>query len=151
MSRRETGGQRQERIRAHGPTGRVAGAATEVMSGSQPISSTACPTYVLPQSPRPGARDPNHAPGPHRQGPRRAVSSPEVVAGGDEPPFGPARRSASGLGAPDLVVELQLAEHRLDGDLAGAIGLAAVRGGKHAAHEVTEAAGPAETGPCAAR
>src|SRR3954463_3602007 len=46
-------GKRQERIRAHGPTGRVAGAATEMLSGSQPSSSTACPAYVLPRAPVP--------------------------------------------------------------------------------------------------
>src|SRR4051812_50044564 len=40
-------------MRAHGPTGRVAGAATEMLSGSQPSSSTACPTYVLPRAPVP--------------------------------------------------------------------------------------------------
>src|SRR4051812_9237826 len=65
-------------MRAHGPTGRVAGAATEMLSGSQPSSSTACPAYVLPEGPCPGPPDANAAPGHHRRSPHRAVSSPEI-------------------------------------------------------------------------
>jgi hypothetical protein len=80
-------GKRQGRIRAHGTAGRVAGAATEVMSGSRPISSSACPAYVLPQSPYPGARDANSTPGRHPGALFRAVSSPEVAAGGDQSPL----------------------------------------------------------------
>jgi hypothetical protein len=49
-------GKRHRRIRAHGTTGQVAGAATE-KSGSKPIAlETACPAYVLPKAPRPGQR-----------------------------------------------------------------------------------------------
>src|SRR5512132_1647861 len=107
-------GKRQERIRAHGPTGRVAGAATEMLSGSRPSSSTACPAYVLPESPCPGAPDANSAPGPHRRSPRQAVSSQQVVRGRDEPPFRPAGGSAAALEAADLAVELDLSEDGLD-------------------------------------
>src|SRR3954447_20454995 len=84
------------------------------MSGSRPISSTACPACVLPQSPWPGALDANFAPGHHRPSPRRAVSSPEVVGGGDQSPFRPAGGSAAALEAIDPAVELRVGEYRLD-------------------------------------
>src|SRR4051812_2547866 len=125
-------GKRQERIRAHSPTGRVAGAATEMLSGSQPSSSTACPTHVLPRAPIPVRPTLTPRPDATAGTLTRAVSSPEVVGGGDEPPFRAARSSSAALEAADLAVELQLAEDRLDRRLALAVERAAVRGGEQA-------------------
>jgi hypothetical protein len=71
-----------------------------VMSGSQPISSSACPAYVLPKSPWPGATDANPAPGRPRGSPRKAVSSPEVCSSGPWQLAGarPVRLSGHGFG-----------------------------------------------------
>lgn len=60
-------GERQLRIRARGTTGLVAGAAVTT-TGSQPKSSAACPTCVLPSAPAPVART-LIAPGPRNQEP----------------------------------------------------------------------------------
>src|SRR4051812_17733323 len=77
------------------------------------------------------------------------VELQEVVGGRDEPPFASACGPASALEASDLAVELDLAEHRLDGDLALAIEGAPSGRGEHTTHEVIEAAGPAGTGALA--
>src|SRR4051812_17161416 len=145
-SNRHDGGQvgkRQERIRAHGPTGRVAGAATEMLSGSQPSSSTACPAYVLPESPCPGAPDANSAPGHQRRSPRRAVSSPEVVGRGHEAPFGARGGPAAAVKAAEAAVVFGVAEDRLDELAALAVEHASTFGCEDAAHEVVGAAVPA--------
>src|SRR5918997_2440460 len=145
-------GKRQERIRAHSTTGRVAGAATKRLSGSQPSSSTACPAYVLPKSPCPGAPDANRAPGQHRRSPRRAVSCPEVVGGGDQAPLRADGGAASSVEAIDPAIVFCLAEHGLDHRLALAVKTAAVLCRQNAAHECVEAAVPARSGaPALAR
>src|ERR687892_73818 len=60
------------------------------------------------------------------------VELEQVVRGRDEPPFASAGRSASALEASDRAVELDLAEHGLDGDLALAVEGAPVGSGQHA-------------------
>src|SRR5829696_369831 len=107
-------GKRQERIRAHGPTGRVAGAATEMLSGSQPSSSTACPTYVLPRAPVPVRPTLTPRPDATAGALTRAVSCQEVVGGGDQAPLRAGRRSAAALEAVAAAVELGVAEDGLD-------------------------------------
>src|SRR3954454_14316276 len=77
------------------------------------------------------------------------VELQQVVRGRDEPPFASACGPAAALEASDLAVELDLAEHGLDGDLALAVMVAPGGGGEHVAHEVIEAAGPAGTGALA--
>src|SRR3954451_5710043 len=71
------------------------------------------------------------------------VELEHVVAGGDESPFAAAGGSASALEAFDRTVELDLAEHRLDRDLALAVELVAGGCSEHATHERVHAAGPA--------
>nr|WP_259315758.1 hypothetical protein [Capillimicrobium parvum] len=51
----------------------------------------------------------------------------QVVSGGDQSPFAAAGGSAAALEASDRAVELDLGEHRLDGDLSLPVELAAVR------------------------
>src|SRR3954468_15089347 len=75
-----------------------------------------------------------------------AVELEEVVGGGDEPPFASAGRPAAALEASDRAVELDLAEHGLDGDLAAPVKRAALRCGQDASHEAIDAAGPARPG-----
>jgi hypothetical protein len=70
-------GKRHRRIRARSATGQVAGAATE-KPGSKPIAQeTACPTCVLPESPRPGrpklGRPPDDQPSRSSFMPRKAT------------------------------------------------------------------------------
>src|SRR3954471_19201472 len=96
-----------------------------MLSGSQPSSSTACPAYVLPESPCPGAPDANSAPGHQRRNPRRAVSSPEIVRRGDQSPFGADSGASSASRAIDAAVELGVREDGLDDRLALAVELAA--------------------------
>ena len=74
-----------------------------------------------------------------------AVELEEIVGGGDQSPFRPAGRSAAALEALDHAVELELAEHRLDRDLALAVERPPAGRGEHTPHEVIEAAGPART------
>jgi hypothetical protein len=64
------------------------------------------------------------------------VELKQVVRRHDEPPFASAGRPVTALDASDRAVELDLAEHGLDGDLALAEKTAPVRRGQHAAHEV---------------
>src|SRR3954452_67040 len=71
-----------------------------------------------------------------------AMQLQEVVRRRDKSPFASAGRAAAALEASDLAVELQLAEHRLDGHLALAVERAALGRGEHAAHKVIAAAGP---------
>src|SRR5215213_5918252 len=127
-------GKRQGRTRARSTAGRVAGAATEVMSGSRPISSSACPAYVLPQSPYPGAATLTPRPDGTAGTLTRAVSSPEVVCGGDQAPFRAGGVSASSVEAVDAAVELRLAEHGLDHRLAFAVKLGAALSRQLLAH-----------------
>jgi hypothetical protein len=75
------------------------------------------------------------------------VELQQVVRRRDEAPLASARRPASALEASDRAVELDLAEHGLDGDLALAVEGAPVGRGQHAAHEVIKASGPAGTSP----
>src|SRR6478672_7345476 len=70
------------------------------------------------------------------------VELEQVVGRGDQPPFAARSGSAAALEAFDRAVELDLAEHRLDRDLALAVEVMAVRCREHAAHERVHAAGP---------
>src|SRR3954469_9328797 len=72
-----------------------------------------------------------------------SVKLEEVVGGGDEPPFGPDRASASSVEARHPAVVFGLAEDGLDHRLAAAVELAAALAGQDAAHEGVVAAGPA--------
>src|SRR4051812_20654759 len=121
-----------------------------MLSGSQPSSSTACPAYVLPEGPCPGAPDATLAPGHHRRSPRRAVSSQEVVGGRDETPFGADGAAAAASEAAEAAVELHLREDGLDHRLALSVELAAALAGQHASHEVVVAALPVASGGSAA-
>src|SRR3954469_22851990 len=75
------------------------------------------------------------------------VELEDVVGGGDHSPLAANGGSTAALEAFDRAVELDLAEHRLDGDLALAVELAALGRREDATHGVVEAAGPAR--PCA--
>src|SRR5215210_9402578 len=143
-------GKRQERIRAHGTTGRVAGAAREMLSGSQPSSSTACPAYVLPRAPIPMRPTLASRPDGTAGTLSRAVSSQEVVGGGDQPPLGPDGGSPSASEAVDAAVELGVGKDRLDDRLALAVELAAALAGEDSAHERIRAAVPTWAGAFAA-
>jgi len=67
-------GKRQERIRAHGTTGRVAGAATEVMSGSQPSQARpAQPTFSQKPLTRCARRYPRARTTPPESSPRSFI------------------------------------------------------------------------------
>src|SRR5439155_19172736 len=72
-----------------------------------------------------------------------SVKLEEVVGGGDQPPLGPDRASASSVEAGHAAVVFGLAEDGLDHRLAAAVELAAALAGQHAAHEVVVAARPA--------
>src|SRR6185295_4687481 len=78
-----------------------------------------------------------------RGGEAVGVELEQVVGRCDESPFAAAGGSAAALEAFDRAVELDLAEHRLDRDLALAVEVTAVRRREHAAHEGVHAAGPA--------
>src|SRR3954453_21955508 len=69
----------------------------------------------------------------------------DVVGGGDHSPLAADGGSAAALEAFDRAVELDLAEHRLDGDLALAVKLSALWAREDTAHSVVEAAGPARS------
>src|SRR5215207_11546562 len=69
------------------------------------------------------------------------VELEDVVGGGNHSPLAADGGSTAALEAFDRAVELDLAEHRLDGDLALAVELVTVRRGEHAAHEGVHAAG----------
>src|SRR3954468_1256489 len=73
------------------------------------------------------------------------VELEDVVGGGDQSPFAADGGSAAAVEAFDRAVELDLAEYRLDGDLALAIKLAALGSRQDAAHGVIQAAGPARS------
>ena len=70
-----------------------------------------------------------------RGGEAVGVELEQVVGRRDESPFAAAGGSAAALEAFDRAVELDLAEHRLDRDLALAVELVAALCGEHAAHE----------------
>src|SRR3954469_3457138 len=71
-----------------------------------------------------------------------SVKLEEVVGGGDEPPFGPDRASASSVEAGHAAIVFGLTEDGLDHRLAATVELAAALAGQDAAHEVVVAAGP---------
>src|SRR5215213_1700932 len=120
------------------------------MSGSQPISSSACPAYVLPKSPYPGAATLTTRPDGTAGTLTRAVSSPEVVGGGDQPPLGADRAAAAAFESVEAAVELHLREHGLDHRLAFAVELAAAVAGQQVSHRGVAAAVPvAPRGPLA--
>ena len=107
-------GKRQRRIRAHGATGQVAGAANE-KAGSKPIAQTGLPNMRSPKKPLSQSGDRNHRPG---RGLREAVSCPEerqpITWGTD----GRLKRSgrwrafvARGLAHPCSVVGVSLSYH----------------------------------------
>src|SRR4051794_17392050 len=77
------------------------------------------------------------------------VELEDVVGGGDHSPLAADGGSAAALEAFDRAVELDLAEHGLDRDLALAVELAALGGREDAAHGVVEAARPAGPGALA--
>src|SRR4051794_22579147 len=118
--------------------GRTGGQTTRTDSGSRPnrasrrgghrdvVGLTAqlkhgLPSLRSPKSPCPGAPDANSAPGHHRRSPRRAVSSPEVMGGGDEPPFGSDGGSAASVEATHAAVVFGVAEDGLDHRLAATV------------------------------
>src|SRR3954451_2760208 len=71
-----------------------------------------------------------------------SVRLEEVVGGGDEPPFGPDRASASSVEASHAAIVFGLTEDGLDHRLAATVELAAALPDQDAAHEVVVAAGP---------
>src|SRR4051794_23354904 len=87
-----------------------------------------------------GERTPRRPPSGGRQS--VSVKLEEVVGGGDEPPFGPDRASASSVEAGHAAIVFGLTEDGLDHRLAAAVELAAALAGQDAAHEVVVAAGP---------
>ena len=91
------------------------------MSGSQPIPSSACPAYVLPKSPYPGTTTLTPRPDGTAGTLTRAVSSPEIVSGGDELPFCGAGGQAAALEAIDPPQELGVGEDRFDDLLPAAV------------------------------
>src|ERR687886_548359 len=83
------------------------------------------------------------APAATRSGGLVAVELQEVVGGGDQSPFRPARRSSAALEAVDPSVELRVSEYRLDQRGAFLVERLAGVGLKHAPHERVRAALPA--------
>src|ERR1700750_936778 len=71
------------------------------------------------------------------------VELEQVVGGRDQSPYAAAGGSSAALEAFGRAVELDLAEHGLDRDLALAVEVMAGRCGEHVAHERVHAAGPA--------
>src|SRR3954451_2250421 len=66
-----------------------------------------------------------------------------VLSGGNQSPLTAAGGSAAALEAVERAVELDLAEHGLDRDLALPVEVAAARCREHATHKRGHAAGPA--------
>src|SRR3954447_11699656 len=75
-----------------------------------------------------------------------SVKLEQVVGGGDQPPFGPDRASASSVEAVHAAVVFGLAEDGLDHRLAAPVELAAALAGQDPPHEGVIPARPARPG-----